>query len=203
MLSSTVMPYGVTLRVGRAVEVRDAHVERIAAERERDLVDHVLDREHALRPAEAAERGVGHRVRLAAEAVQRDVGQPVGVVGVEHRAVVDRSRQVGGEAAARREREVERRGCGPRRRSRRRTRTRTRGACRSSACRRRGRAAAWRRGRSCARASAATQANSDICVSLPPKPPPMRRHSTTTSCAASPSACATMCCTSPGCCVDV
>ncbi len=34
-----------------------------------------------------------------------------------------------------------------------------------------------------ARNSAATHANSDICVSLPPKPPPMRRHSTTTSCA--------------------
>ena len=33
---------------------------------------------------------------------------------------------------------------------------------------------------------AATHANSDICVSLPPKPPPMRRHSTTTSCAAMP-----------------
>ena len=31
---------------------------------------------------------------------------------------------------------------------------------------------------------AATQANSDICVSLPPKPPPIRRHSTTTSWAA-------------------
>ena len=105
----------------RAVEVRAAHVERIAAERARDLVDDVLDREHALRPAEAAERGVRHRVGLAAVAVQRDVGQPVRVVGVEHRAVVDRAGQVGREAAARRELEVERRGCGRRRRSRRRT----------------------------------------------------------------------------------
>ena len=50
--------------------------------------------------------------------------------------------------------------------------------------------------------SAATHANSDICVSLPPKPPPIRRHSTTTSWSAMPSARATMCCTSPGCCVD-
>ena len=66
MLSSIVMPYGVTLRVVRAVEVGDAHVERIAPERARDLVDHVLDREHALRPAEAAERRIGHRVGLAA-----------------------------------------------------------------------------------------------------------------------------------------
>ena len=137
----------------RAVEVRAPDVERIAAERARDLVEHVLDREHALRPAEAAERRVGDGVGPAAVAVQRDVGQPVRVVDVEHRAVVDRARQVRREAAARREHEVEPEDPALARRSRRRTCTRTHGACPSSACRRRGRAAASRRGPSCARRS--------------------------------------------------
>jgi hypothetical protein len=50
-------------------------------------------------------------------------------------------------------------------------------------------------------ASAATQANSADCDSLPPKPPPMRRHSTCTSWRAA-SACATRCCISLGCWVE-
>ena len=54
-----------------------------------------------------------------------------------------------------------------------------------------------------AAAMAAVAHHSADCDSLPPKPPPMRRHSTTTSCALTPSARATICCTSPGCCVDV
>ena len=48
-------------------------------------------------------------------------------------------------------------------------------------------------------AMAAQTAMWPACVSLPPKPPPMRRHSTRTACWSMPSACATQCCTSPGC----
>ena len=77
------------------------------AERARHLVDHQLDGKHALRTAEAAERRVGHGVGLAAEAVQRDVRQPVRVVAVEDRAIVDRAGEIGGKAAARGEREIE------------------------------------------------------------------------------------------------
>ena len=40
-----------------------------------------------------------------------------------------------------------------------------------------------------------------LVVSLPPKPPPMRRHCTVTAWLSMPSAWATQCCTSPGCCV--
>ena len=111
-------------------------------QRARDVVDDRLDREHALRSAEAAKRRVGHRVRLAAVRMDRDVRAASSVVDVEHGAIVDRPREVGRETAARRERDVEAEDAARRRRSRRRTRTGTHAACRSSACRRRGRAAA-------------------------------------------------------------
>jgi hypothetical protein len=65
-----------------------------------DVVEHHFDGEHALGPAEAAEGGVGHRVGAAAQAADGHRVEVVGVVGVEHRAVVDRARQVGREAAA-------------------------------------------------------------------------------------------------------
>src|SRR5437660_919922 len=61
----------------RPVDVDAAHVERILAERSRDRVDDVLDRDRALRPAEAAKRGVALRVGAPRVAVDRDVGQPV------------------------------------------------------------------------------------------------------------------------------
>ena len=58
------------LAVGRdvaaaAVEIGLAHIERIEPELPGDRVHHALDREHALRPAEAAEGGVGDGVGLA------------------------------------------------------------------------------------------------------------------------------------------
>jgi hypothetical protein len=59
-------------------------------------MDGVLDHEHALGPAEAAEGGVGRQVgahRLAGDA---DVLDVVGVVGVEERTVHDRGGQVDG-----------------------------------------------------------------------------------------------------------
>ena len=38
-----------------------------------------------------------------------------------------------------------------------------------------------------------------VAYAVPPKPPPMRRHSTRTAWLSMPMACATQCCTSPGC----
>ena len=60
-----------------AVEIELAHVEGILAEVARDLVDDALDAHHALRPAEAAERGIRHRVGLAAEGKDADVFEDV------------------------------------------------------------------------------------------------------------------------------
>ena len=51
-------------------------------------------------------------------------------------------------------------------------------------------------------ATAATAAKRFGCVSLPPKPPPMRRTMIVTAFDGTPSTCATMCCTSDGCCVE-
>ena len=80
----------------------------------------------------------------------------------------------------------------------------SRGACRSSPCRRRGRAGPWpARPRAAARrVKAAMAAMSAGWLSLPPKPPPMRRSSTVTAWSATPSTLATLCCTSLGCCVE-
>src|SRR5207247_3181907 len=77
-----------------AVEIQLAHIQRVLAEMARDLVDDALDAHHALRPAEAAERGIGYGVGFAAEAQDADIFEVVAVVAVEHRAVVDRTRQV-------------------------------------------------------------------------------------------------------------
>ncbi len=60
----------------------------------RDLVDHALDPHHALRPAEAPEGRIGYGVGLAAEGEDADIFEVIAVVAVEHRAVVDRTRQV-------------------------------------------------------------------------------------------------------------
>jgi hypothetical protein len=76
-------------------------VERIEIEGPRDGVDHPLDRHHALRSTEAAERGVGHRVGLHPMRHDGRCGKVVRVIGVVHRAVVDRGGQVGGIPAAR------------------------------------------------------------------------------------------------------
>ena len=84
-----------------AVQVEAPDVERILPERAGDVVHHGLDRHHALRAAEAAERRVRHGVSLAAMGNDLDVFEIIGVVDVEHRAIVHRSRQVGRIAAAR------------------------------------------------------------------------------------------------------
>ncbi len=91
---------GRDVALGRAVEIRLADVERIAAERARDVVDDVLDRDRALRTAEAAKRRVRLRVGLAGQRENVDVGEVVGIVEVAHRARADRTRKVRGKAGA-------------------------------------------------------------------------------------------------------
>ena len=73
----------------------------------RDFVQNVFDRKHALRPAEAAKRGIGHRIGLAAVRGDHDVFQEVAVVGMKHRAVVHWSRKIRREAAARSQRQLQ------------------------------------------------------------------------------------------------
>ena len=53
---------GRAVAADAAVEIRLAHVERIAAGDVGDVVHHALGEEHALRAAEAAEGGVGDGV---------------------------------------------------------------------------------------------------------------------------------------------
>ena len=84
-----------------AVEIGLAHGERIEPEVRGDGVHRPLDRHHPLRPAEAAEGGVGDGVGLEAVRDDLDRGQVIAIVGVEHRPVVDREAQIGGGAAAR------------------------------------------------------------------------------------------------------
>jgi len=48
-----------------AIEIFAAHIERIFAKRSRDVIHDAFDAEHSLRTAEAPERRVRHRVRLA------------------------------------------------------------------------------------------------------------------------------------------
>ena len=85
-----------------AIEIALADIERILAERERHLVDHPLRADHALRSAEAAERGVGHGVGVERRRLCQHRRIEIGVVAMEQCAIGDRPRQVGREAAARR-----------------------------------------------------------------------------------------------------
>ena len=77
----------------------------------RNLVEHILDRHHSLRPAETAERRVRLGVRFAAMGHDAHRRQEIGVVGVHHAPVVHRAAQVRGVSAARGEHEIDR--CDP------------------------------------------------------------------------------------------
>ena len=89
------------------VEVPLADLERVLAERAGHLVHHPLDGHRPLRAPEAPEGGVRDGVGPAAVRGDRDVGQPVAVVGAEHGAVVHRAGEVGRDPAARGEHQVE------------------------------------------------------------------------------------------------
>jgi len=85
--------------VARAVQVAPAHGQRVQAQVARDVAEEGLDRDDALRPAEAAKRGVALGVGLAAIRGDVHIAQEVGVVGVEHRPVGHRPGEIGAEAA--------------------------------------------------------------------------------------------------------
>ena len=89
-----------------AVEIALAHFERIAAERTRDFIHHRLYRHHPLRSAKAAERSHRLGIRLAAIGPDAHVLEEVRIVRVRDCAIVDRTGQVCGIAAARREHQV-------------------------------------------------------------------------------------------------
>ena len=60
----------------------ELRIERLDPERGRAAAQDVLDDDHALRPAEAAERGVRRPVRLGDPPGDLDVRDPVGIVDV-------------------------------------------------------------------------------------------------------------------------
>ncbi len=66
-----------------------------------DVIHHPFDPDHPLRAAEAAIGGRGLGVRLQPVAFDPDVVKVVGIVGMQHRPVRDRKRQIHRPAAAR------------------------------------------------------------------------------------------------------
>ena len=184
-----------------AIEIALAdHIGR-QSESARDPVQNVFDHQHALRPAEAAERGLRSLVRLADLPRDLDSRQVVGVVHMKHGAPQDGLGEV--EAPAAVGEQVDARGLQPAvaveaRREARQERVPLAG---ERHVERRGRRT--RTGRPVFHApSAATAAKQFACISLPPNAPPMRRHSTVTRCRGTPSTRATISCVSLGCCVE-
>ena len=92
---------------GFAVEVQLADFQRVFADGVGDFLDHAFGGDHALRAAEAPEGGVGDGVGLQRQGLRVDRLVEIGVVAVEQRAVGDRAGEVGGEAAAGGEQEID------------------------------------------------------------------------------------------------
>ena len=84
-----------------AIEIEQADIERIALQMAGDFIDHVLDGDGALRPAEAPESRVRLRIRLAAGGADIHVGQVICVVKVADGARGDGAGQVRRVAGAR------------------------------------------------------------------------------------------------------
>ena len=90
-----------------AVQIAQAHIERVQAQMARDVAHDGLDYDHALGPAKAPERGMALGVELAAVRRNLHVFEKIGVVAMKKRAVRHRTRQVGAEAAVRGHHELE------------------------------------------------------------------------------------------------
>ena len=84
---------------GASVEVTQAHIQRVQAQGSRDVAQNHFRDHHALRPAEAAKRGVALLMGFAAVGVDRHMLQEIRVVSVEDGAVRHRAAEVGAEAA--------------------------------------------------------------------------------------------------------
>jgi hypothetical protein len=83
----------------RPIEVPLAHVQRIKTQPPGYRIERPFDAEHPLRPAEAPEGGVGDGVRLHAARLDPHIAQVIAIVRVEHGAVANSERKVGGIAA--------------------------------------------------------------------------------------------------------
>ena len=99
---------GLRRAARRAVEVAPAQLDGVDPEQGRAPAEDVLDHDHALRPAEAAERGLRGLVGLRDPAVDPDVRHPVGVVDVAQGAGQHRLGQVQAPAAVGGQRRLER-----------------------------------------------------------------------------------------------
>ncbi len=73
-----------------------------------NIVHDALYRQHPLRPAEATKGRVGHGVGLEPFRQDFNIRQPIAIVGMEHRPVVDRGGQIDRGAAARGETQMQR-----------------------------------------------------------------------------------------------
>jgi hypothetical protein len=71
-----------------------AHIERILADPDRQRIHHPLGGKHALRPAEAAKRGVGAGVGLQRPGMDQRIGIEIAGIGVKHRPVDHAEREV-------------------------------------------------------------------------------------------------------------
>ena len=98
---------GGHVAAGFAVEVQLADFQRVFADGVGDFLDHAFGGDHALRAAEAPEGRVGDGVGLQRQGLRVDRLVEIGVVAVEQRAVGDRAGEVGGEAAAGGEQEID------------------------------------------------------------------------------------------------
>jgi hypothetical protein len=105
------VPDELAVRRGLAldVEVATAQLGRVEPQRRRAAADDVLDHEHPLRAAEAAERGLRGLVGLRDPAVHEHVGDPVGVLDVAQRPGEDGLGEVEAPAAVGGQRGLERR----------------------------------------------------------------------------------------------
>ncbi len=101
------LPVRGGLALARPVEVAFPQLPRVQAELRRAAAQDVLDHQHALGSAEAAEGGVGDRVGPGDAAGDAGVGDPVRVVDVAQRPGQDRLGQVQAPAAVRGQRGVE------------------------------------------------------------------------------------------------
>ena len=92
----------------RPIQIGDPDIQRIAPQRTGNVIHHPFDRQHALRPAKPAKRGVGHGVGFQPFGQDLDCGQVIAVVGMKHRPVVDPGGQIERRTAPRRQHQPQR-----------------------------------------------------------------------------------------------
>ena len=76
------------------VIVGNTNIHRITPDGHGDLINDAFNRDHALRPAKTTKRRVGHKIGFAAVRPDFDIAKVIGVVGMEHRPISNRRRQI-------------------------------------------------------------------------------------------------------------